>query len=87
MSPVRHKTIRRKVTPGKTTATEAEKLLIIRALYIVVFNREESLLPYAVEFFHLLGSILEGTCAQDLQLTMIDPQVLQNTMDDLSKKD
>lgn len=84
---MRNKAIRRKVTPGKTTATEAEKLLIIRALYIVVFNREESLLPYAVEFFHLLGSILEGTCAQDLRLTMIDPKVLLSTMDDLSKKD
>ena len=87
MQKVRNKTIRRKVTPGKTPTTGEEKLLIIRAFYIVVFNREESLIPYAVEFFHLLGSILEGTCAQDLQLKMIDKQVLLNTMNDLSKKD
>lgn len=87
MPKVRNKTIRRKVAPGKTTITAEEKLLIIRALYVVVFNRDESLLPYAVEFFHLLGSILEGTRAADLSLTMIDQKILLSTMDDLSKKD
>jgi hypothetical protein len=84
---VRGKTLRKKVVTGKAATTDSEKLLIIRALFIVVYNREESLLPFAVEFFHLLSEILEGTHAEDLQLTLLDRETLLRTMRELTQKD
>jgi hypothetical protein len=84
---VRGKAVRRKVATGKAATTDSEKLLIIRALFIVVYNHEGSLLPFAVEFFHLLSDILEGTRAEDLELTMLDKDTLLRTMRELTQKD
>lgn len=60
-----------------------EKLKAIRALYIIVFNSDESLIPLTTELFHTLGSILEGVEPQDLTLNRVDKSVLLATINSL----
>lgn len=73
MPPVRHKAIR-KINPSMPLTTDAEKLRILRALYIMIYNAEESLIPLTTELFHVIGEILEGTPAEQLGLNRIDKQ-------------
>ena len=51
-------------------------LRAIRALYIVVYNDERSLLPQAVELFHTIGSLLEGTSMQYIDCHVIDKEAV-----------
>lgn len=44
----------------------------IRALYMVVYNSDNSLIPLAVELFHALGAILEGTPMRHIDLRLVD---------------
>jgi len=59
---------------------------MIRALYIIVFNAEESLIPLAVELFHTIGEILEGTPPEELPLHRISKNIFLNTYNDLIQK-
>ena len=52
--------------------TNDEKLRSIRALYTIVYNAETPLQPIAVELFHLIGEILEGTPPGELDMHRID---------------
>ena len=55
-----------------TVRSPEEKLKSIRALYMLVYNDERSMVPLAVELFHTLGEILEGVPPEDLDLHLID---------------
>jgi hypothetical protein len=41
-------------------------------LYTIVYNAETPLQPIAVELFHLIGEILEGTPPGELDMHRID---------------
>lgn len=65
-SPVRKVTVR----------TPEEKLRTLRALYMLVYNEERSVVPLSVELFHTIGEILEGVPPEDLDLHLIDKAAL-----------
>lgn len=73
MSQMRHKTLR-KLNPAIPVTTDTEKVRMLRALYIMIFNAEESLIPLTTELFHVMGEILEGSAAEQLDLNRIDKQ-------------
>lgn len=54
--------------------TDRDAIRKIRALYMVVYNSENSLIPLAVELFHAIGSILEGTPMRHIDLRLIDKE-------------
>lgn len=56
---------RKKIDPDKT-------LRAVRALYMVAYNSEKSLLLCSTELFHILGDILEGVPPERLSMTQID---------------
>jgi hypothetical protein len=56
---------RKKIDPDKT-------LRSVRALYMVVYNSEKSLLLCSTELFHILGDILEGVPPERLSMSQID---------------
>ena len=84
---MRHKTVRSRVSTKaqKRTSTE-EQLRAIRALYIVVYNGETSIIPCATELFHTLGDILEGTPIEELELHRVSKQKILDTYVDLGVK-
>lgn len=84
MPPVRNKTVRRKVVTGQSCLTNTEKLRVLRALYIVVYNSDCSLLPQATELYHLLGTVLEGTPVKELDMRTIDYATFLHAYDDLT---
>jgi len=79
-SPFRKKRMKSRLC--NTTSPE-EKLKAIRALYIIVFNSDESLIPLTTELFHTLGSILEGVEPSELSLNRVDKNVLLKTISSL----
>ena len=84
MSELRQPALRKKVKPRLRDATSTEdKLRAIRALYIIVFNSDESLIPLTTELFHTLGEILEGITPDDLTLNRIDKRILIQTIEAL----
>ena len=66
--------------------TDAEKLRMIRALYIVVYNSEQSLLPMSTELFHTVGDILEGSSMDDLELHHVKKHRVIEAYADLTGK-
>ena len=60
-----------------------EKLKAIRALYIMVYNSDQSLIPLTTELFHTLGDILEGIKPEELNLTQLNKNALLATIDSL----
>lgn len=56
---------RKKIDSDKT-------LRIVRALYMVAYNSEKSLLLCSTELFHVLGDVLEGVPPERLSMTQID---------------
>lgn len=66
----------RKSTLRVDRTTVEQKLRIIRALYFVAYNSDESLFPQSVELFHTLGEVLEGVPPDELSLHQIDKQAL-----------
>lgn len=68
---MRHKTLR-KITPSTPKISDSEKVRMLRTLYIMVFNSDDSIVPLATELFHIMGEILEGTPAEQLDLNGID---------------
>lgn len=93
MSSVRNKAVRKKkvgrkvtkkVLTGHLEVSDADKLRIISALYIVVFNSAESLIPQATELYHVLGDILEGRPLEDLHIRTIDYATFLQAYDDLA---
>ncbi len=88
MQNMRNKTLRRKVNLRiATPTTDAEKLRILRALYIQVYNSDLSVYPLVTELFHALGEILEGVPADSLDLCQIDKDTFVKTYADLSRND
>ena len=79
-SPVRGRKIKSRL---QNATSPEEKLKAIRALYIIVFNSDESLIPLTTELFHTLGHILEGIDPQDLSLSRVNKQVLLKTINSL----
>lgn len=59
-----------------TVRSAEEKLKSLRALYMLVYNDERSMVPLAVELFHAVGEILEGIPPEDLDLHLIDKEAL-----------
>jgi hypothetical protein len=45
---------------------------MLRTLYVMLYNGEESIVPLAVELFHTIGEILEGVPAEELEFIRID---------------
>lgn len=85
MPEVRHKTLRRKLSANlRPLTTDAEKIRSLRALYMIVYNSEDSLIPLATELFHTLGDILEGIPPEELRLHRVDRDVFLQTYEELS---
>ena len=68
MPEVRKQAFRRLTSKLKPTTSDAEKIRLLRTLYMMVYNAEDSLIPMSVELFHVLGDVLEGVPPEDLQL-------------------
>ena len=84
MSEMRHKTVRKKtVSAQRQTASAEEVIRTLKAFYIIMYNSEDSLIPLMLELFHLLGDILEGVPAKDLEVKGIDKATLLSTIEDL----
>lgn len=67
----RNKTVRK-----ITVKSPEEKLRTLRALYMLVYNDERSIVPMALELFHTIGEVLEGVPPEDLDLHLIDKKAL-----------
>ena len=81
---MRNKTVRRRVAARlRDTTSDAEKLRILRSLFIATYNDERSLIPLATELFHLLGDILEGVPAEKLNLQQFQKEKILQTIRDL----
>ena len=86
MSEVRHKTVRKKIGAAKRDVTSSEeKLLIFRALYLMLYNDARSIIPLATELFHISGDILEGIAPENLDLHQINKKIFLQTIDDLKQ--
>ena len=85
MPQVRFKALRR--ASLKKRPNEAQRLAALRALYIMVFNAEESLIPLAVELFHLIGYILEGVSPEELPFSRVSRIRFLETYKDLLSRD
>lgn len=59
-----------------TVRSPEEKLRTLRALYMLVYNDERSIVPLATELFHTLGEVLEGIPPEELDLHLIDKKML-----------
>lgn len=57
------------------------KLRILRALYFIAYNSNESLFPQSVELFHAIGEVLEGVPPKELSLHQLDKQALLQELD------
>jgi hypothetical protein len=86
MQEVRFKAIRRKISRLRFINDDSQKVRMIRALYIIVFNAEESLIPLATELFHTIGEILEGTPPEELPLHRVHKATFLKTYNDLTQK-
>ncbi len=86
MHEVRFKAIRRKISRLRFINDDSQKVRMIRALYIIVFNSEESLIPLAIELFHIIGEILEGTPPEELLLHRVPKETFLRTYNDLTQK-
>lgn len=64
--------LKKNVTKLRKIPSDEAKLESISALYMLVFNSEESLAPLSLELFHLLGEILGNTPPKDLQMHRIN---------------
>lgn len=85
MSELRHKTIRKKIgSRVSCTTTCDEKIRTLRALYIMLYNQDRSIIPLTTELFHVLGEVLEGVPPEQLELRGIDQALLLATIEDLS---
>ncbi len=82
MSQVRYKALRRRL--NRATTTDEEKLRALRALFMMVYNSEASLIPLTTELFHVLGDILEGTPPEELRLYRLNKETFLQTYEDLS---
>jgi hypothetical protein len=83
MQSVRNEALRMN-TKLRRTITDADKLRAIKALYIAVYNSDESLLLCANELFHTLGDILEGTPLDQLIIHAVPLKIVLDTYADLS---
>lgn len=66
----------RKSTLRVDRTSVEQKLGILRALYFIVYNSDESLFPQSVELFHTIGEVLEGVPPDELSLRHISKQAL-----------
>lgn len=66
----------RKSTLRVDRTSVEQKLRILRALYFIAYNSNDSLVPQSVELFHTIGEILEGVPPEELSLHRINKQAL-----------
>ena len=85
MSELRQPPLRKKRVKSRLrdSTSPEEKLKAIRALYMIVYNSDESLIPLTTELFHTLGAILEGVKPSDLPLSRVDKRILLETINSL----
>jgi len=81
MPALRFKAVR-KVSCLRSTS-DAEKVRMLRTLYVMLYNGEESIIPLATELFHAVGEILEGVPAEELDLVRIDKSVFLQELEEL----
>lgn len=85
MSAVRHKTLRRRVNSRlREATTDEEKVRIMRTLYIMVYNNEESIIPLTTELFHVYGEVLEGARPEELSLHRINKEKFLREYEEMS---
>ena len=85
MPTMRHKTLRRRVnTRLRSSTTDEEKVRVLRTLYIMVYNNEDSIIPLTTELFHVLGEVLEGTVPEELTLHRIDKERFLREYEEMS---
>lgn len=60
------------MTKLRKIPSDEAKLESISALYMLVFNSEESLVPLSLELYHLLGEILGNTLPKNLQMHRVN---------------
>jgi hypothetical protein len=58
----------------KNNPPAEDKLRAIRVLYMQVYNDDRSLIPLAVDLFHVIGEILEGISPQKLEMSLLNPK-------------
>lgn len=85
MSGTRFRPIRRNCKVNQVS--NDAKICMIRALYFMVFNAEESLIPLSVELFHLIGNILEGTPPEYLPFHNVSKDTFLATYNDLVNRE
>ena len=59
-----------------------DKLRLIRAIHITAYNMKLPVETMAVEFFYVLGDVLEGQKASDLNLKLISKDDVLRELDD-----
>jgi len=74
MSTVRKRTFRKLTTRLRPTTSDADKIRMLRTLYMLIYNDEASLIPLAVELFHVIGDVLEGVPPEDLHLHRVNKE-------------
>ena len=72
MSELRKQAFRRLTSRAKPTTSDAEKIRMLRTLYMMVYNAEDSLIPLSVELFHVIGDVLEGVPPEDISLHRVN---------------
>lgn len=74
MPTVRKQTFRRLTSRLRPTTSAEDKIRMLRTLYMLVYNAEDSLIPLSVELFHVLGDVLEGIPPEDLSLHRVNKE-------------
>lgn len=74
MPSVRKQAFRRLTSRLRPTTSDADKIRMLRTLYMMVYNSEDSLIPQSVELFHVLGDVLEGVPPEDLHLHRVSKE-------------
>lgn len=74
MPAVRKQAFRRLKSKLRPTTNDADKIRMLRILYMMVYNAEDSLIPMSVELFHVLGDILEGVTPEDIPLHRVNKE-------------
>jgi hypothetical protein len=82
MPTMRKQTFRRVNSRRKPTTSDADKIRMIRTLYMMVYNDEASLLPVSVELFHVIGDILEGLPPDQISLHRISKETFLKELTD-----
>ena len=59
-----------------------DKLRLIRALHITAYNSNKPISEMALEFFYVIGDVLEGQKPADLNLNIISKEEILRELDE-----